>query len=160
MAWPAGVDKVAGDGSIGLVESRMAWLLIAGIEYHLGVDALGSADAAAVGDCDADERGCGASVSISSRVVFRAGADVGVGTVRVIHGAEFLPLVFVLGTQFDPAFFLIKLWAELSAVRLRRSSLSTQWRAAWRCCCRFSRYFWQLEAWISASLGDGSLGFT
>ncbi len=89
-----------GDGSIGLVE-HWAWAPSLGIEYHLGVDGLGAlmlllSAIVTLMAVDAAHR-----VHHEPGLLFCAGAAAGGGAVRVVHGAEFLSLVFVLGTEPD-----------------------------------------------------------
>ena len=89
------------DGSIGLVE-RIAWAPSLGIEYHLGVDGLGAlmlvlSAIVTLMSVDAAHR-----VHHQPGLYFGLVLTLEVGPLRLLHRAQFLPLVSVLGAQPHP----------------------------------------------------------
>ena len=61
----------------------------------------GRVDARALGHRHAHVGRCGASRAPYARIVLRLGTDARSGPVRLLHGAQFLPLVSVLGVEPD-----------------------------------------------------------
>ena len=93
---------------------RIAWAPSLGIEYHLGVDALGALMlvlSAIVTLMSVMPR----IVSISSRALFRAGADAESGLFGSFTALNFFHWFLFWELSLIPAFFLIKLWGGARA---------------------------------------------
>ena len=129
------------DGTIGLVE-RIAWAPSLGIEYHLGVDGLGAlmlvlSAIVTLMSVDAAHR-----VHHQPGLYFALVLAARVRPLRLVHRAEFLPLVFVLGAEPDSRLLPHQAVGRSAArpggdavLRLHHG------RLAWRCWSRFSPSF-------------------
>ena len=84
--------------------------------------------------------------------LLRAGAVPAGRAVRHVHRAEFLPLVHLLGTEPDPGVLPHQtLGRAAGALPPRRSSSSTRWSAAWRCCWPSWPSSWRPASSISSN---------
>ncbi len=92
--------KIPANGSIGLVELA-AWAPSLGIEYHLGVDGLGAlmlvlSAIVTLMSVDAAHR-----VHQQPGLYFALVLMLEAGLFGIVHGAQFLPLVSLLGAEPD-----------------------------------------------------------
>ena len=115
-----------------------------GVEYLVGVDGLGLLMVLLTAIVVPMAMLASWRIERAAVPLFRAGAVPAGRTVRHLHRAELLPLVYLLGTEPDPGIFPDQTLGRAAARAPRqRNSSSTPWSAASPCCWRFWRFFWR-----------------